>query len=121
MRNILVFLLAFSIGLQHTMQLSLFAWYSINKQVIAEKLCVNKANPKLHCEGKCYLGKQLQKAEEGEKKSAANILKEKNEFISNHSMIQCFQPYQTKTSKLYYPTSLNLPNSPVFDVIHPPG
>ena len=35
------------------------ASYSINKKYIAEKLCVNREKPKMHCEGKCFLAKQL--------------------------------------------------------------
>ena len=35
--------------------------YSINKNYISEFLCVNKDKPKLRCEGKCHLNKQLKK------------------------------------------------------------
>lgn len=36
----------------------------------------------MHCNGHCYLSKQLKKAEEGENKST-QVLKEKEEIISN--------------------------------------
>ena len=39
-------------------------WYSVNKTYVAEELCQNKARPELKCNGKCYLAKQLRKAEE---------------------------------------------------------
>lgn len=39
-------------------------WYITNKEYIARELCVNKAKPKLHCDGKCCLAKKLQKLEE---------------------------------------------------------
>lgn len=35
--------------------------YAINQDYIKQTLCVNKARPELHCEGKCYLGKELAK------------------------------------------------------------
>lgn len=38
----------------------------------------------MHCNGKCYLSKQLKKAEEGEQKQSQKILKEKEEVISNN-------------------------------------
>ena len=38
----------------------------------------------MHCNGHCYLSKQLKKAEEGESKST-QIMKEKEEIISNSS------------------------------------
>ena len=33
--------------------------YFINKSYIAKVLCINKEKPKLRCNGKCYLTKQL--------------------------------------------------------------
>jgi hypothetical protein len=41
-------------------------WYMANKSYVAKELCVNKAKPKMHCNGKCHLAKQLQKLEESE-------------------------------------------------------
>lgn len=32
----------------------------MNKQEIASELCENAAAPELHCEGKCYLQKQIE-------------------------------------------------------------
>ena len=39
------------------------AYWKINQTYIAQKLCVNKANPKMHCNGECYLMKQLKKVD----------------------------------------------------------
>lgn len=47
-------------------RLSWEIWFKVNQeQIIAEK-CENKAIPMMHCNGKCYLAKQLQKLEEKE-------------------------------------------------------
>jgi len=35
--------------------------YAVNYNYISEVLCVNKDNTELHCNGKCYLRKQLSK------------------------------------------------------------
>lgn len=35
--------------------------YAVNYNYISEVLCINKKSPELHCNGKCYLGKQLAK------------------------------------------------------------
>jgi hypothetical protein len=35
--------------------------YGINYDYISKTLCVNKAKPTLHCNGKCYLMKELAK------------------------------------------------------------
>ena len=48
-------------------------YYQLNIDYIIETYCVNKEKPKLQCNGKCYLSKQLKKANnstEGTTKSA---------------------------------------------------
>lgn len=35
--------------------------YAVNYQYISEVLCINRSNPELHCNGKCYLGKEIAK------------------------------------------------------------
>ena len=36
--------------------------YAINYEYISKVLCVNKEKPKMHCNGKCHLMKELAKA-----------------------------------------------------------
>ncbi|MBC7426102.1 MAG: hypothetical protein H7321_06165 [Bacteroidia bacterium] len=48
---------------QCTLQLGIITWFSVNRASIAEQYCVNKDKPELCCKGKCFLDKQLQKAE----------------------------------------------------------
>lgn len=42
-------------------------WFYNNQIELAAKYCVNKKKPMLHCNGKCYLAKQLEKLEQEEK------------------------------------------------------
>jgi hypothetical protein len=44
-------------------------WYKIDQNRIAQEKCENKARPKLKCNGKCYLAKQLKKLEAEQKKN----------------------------------------------------
>ena len=44
-------------------------WFYNNQVQLAAKYCVNKKKPMLHCDGKCYLAKQLKKLEQEEKKN----------------------------------------------------
>lgn len=48
----------------------IFADYELRKDFIIKNYCVNKSRPELHCDGKCYLAKQLEKAEQEDKKQA---------------------------------------------------
>jgi hypothetical protein len=45
-----------------------YAGFTMNQKFIAEKLCINKSRPWLHCNGKCYFMKKIRQAEENEKK-----------------------------------------------------
>ena len=46
--------------------------YVVNYEYISKVLCINKAKPKLQCNGKCHLMKELAKASEGEKPISSN-------------------------------------------------
>lgn len=35
--------------------------YAVNYEYISEVLCINKSKPELHCNGKCYLSKEIAK------------------------------------------------------------
>ncbi|GLB49869.1 hypothetical protein Y10_22370 [Neptunitalea sp. Y10] len=52
--------------------------YIVFYDYIKNELCENKDKPEMHCDGKCYLAKQLAKASETEKDS-----KEKKQLTSN--------------------------------------
>jgi len=41
--------------------------YAVNYNYISKVLCVNKNKPKMHCNGKCHLMKELAKESESEK------------------------------------------------------
>lgn len=85
-RKFVSIVLTIAILSQGMVSLGLWAYYEINKQMIAEKLCVNKSNPALHCNGKCYLSKQLRKAEENEKRQSRSII-EKDEAVSAYDEV----------------------------------
>lgn len=43
--------------------------FNLNKDYIARNLCENRAKPQLNCCGKCYLRKQLRKADDNQSPS----------------------------------------------------
>ena len=104
------------------MQLGQVAYFNYNKKMISEKLCENRTNPSLHCNGKCYLSKQLKKTEEQEQKSANNI-REKEELV-NFSLSQIFSFTQIPS---YSETNLIVcfkvftPQHTAIGVFHPPS
>ena len=46
--------------------------YAFNYEYISKVLCVNKAKPKMHCNGKCHLMKELAKTSESEAPISSN-------------------------------------------------
>jgi hypothetical protein len=57
----------------------LIADYYWNKSFISKTLCENKNKPKTHCEGKCYLNKQLSKQSKQDSSPVSADLKTKVE------------------------------------------
>jgi hypothetical protein len=47
--------------------------YQVNYQYISTVLCENKEKPKLECNGKCHLTKELKKSAEEESKNKTNV------------------------------------------------
>lgn len=86
--------------------------FIVNQQEIASKLCENKAKPKLQCNGKCHLKKQLAKIDNSEKKedkkqqSNQSVKVEDVFFNSLENSSSSFHTFKYKTKKTY--TYLNL-------------
>jgi hypothetical protein len=40
--------------------------YSLNRNNIISSLCENKSKPQMHCAGRCFLNKQLEKSNESQ-------------------------------------------------------
>ena len=96
-------------------------YYHVNKEYIAQKLCENRNNPAIHCNGHCYLSKQLNKAEQNEKQSA-QFIKEKEEIISNQNnqlRVKYFPSY-TSLDFLSYTPSMYLADNTA-SLLKPPA
>lgn len=70
MKFVLVPLLIFLMLAQSFGKCFVVIEYNLNKDFIAKNLCVNKAKPKMHCNGKCQMMKKL--AEEENQNSTNN-------------------------------------------------
>jgi type III secretory pathway component EscV len=98
--------------------------YAVNYDYISKVLCVNKAKPMMHCNGKCHLMKELAKAQETEKQTSSNkknltvdtvdlILDIKNDFSLFLYNGNAKTTIDSKYSNLY--SHLNL-----YSIFHPP-
>ena len=84
MKRALSILLAVIIISQMMVNVSIGIYFHLNKEYIAHELCINKSNPAMHCQGHCYLSKQLKKAEQREKQSAQSF-KDQGGIVSDYN------------------------------------
>lgn len=85
MKKAFAIIVLFAVLISTAGKTAIWAWYKANTDIIAKTLCENKAKPKMHCNGKCYLAKQLKKAEGETKQTPAlpQALKEVKETEGN--------------------------------------
>jgi hypothetical protein len=96
--------------------------YNLNRDFIASNLCVNKARPKLHCNGKCQMMKKL--AEE-EKQNSSNHNSAKisiQDLFFSNDITQPELP-SLKSTPLSFNEEPPIPNysSPIASIFHPPA
>lgn len=101
----------------------IFVSFKINQEKIAETLCVQKEVKNNTCQGQCHLRKQLDKAEEEEKKQAPSSQKDKYEVLYCYSsklfdFLRTPQIYTTN-AKVVYHTDFSL-STFISDIFHPP-
>ncbi len=71
MKSILIGLIIVGLFLQAFNKVGILVSYQINKEYISKNLCENRDKPLLHCNGKCHLAKQLQKADSEDTKNGS--------------------------------------------------
>jgi len=97
--------------------------YNLNKDFIAQKLCINKAKPKLNCNGKCQMMKRL--AEE-EKQNSSNTTNNTSkiklpELVFSNEIHQPVIPSVDLLASIYNEESpIFMHNAPTGSVFHPP-
>jgi len=81
--------------------------WKLNQAEITEKFCENKAKLNMHCDGKCYLSKQLKLQEDEEQ---ADLSKKQLPKLKKVKEIEVFSKIQL--FKISLNTELSLPNKP---------
>ncbi|MCX6214360.1 hypothetical protein [Spirosoma sp.] len=123
MKNALIYILLLATLLPTVSQWGTIAYYNVNKAYIARVLCENRDKPQLHCDGQCYLAKQLKAQQDRQDK-------ETTERVNNTPVIQLFcQDNLLFNFDRYYPLLVSVAFSayhssaytaPVQKLFHPP-
>jgi hypothetical protein len=95
--------------------------YQVNKDYIAEFLCVNKSKPELLCEGQCYLKKELKKAYQEKNPAAGQHHKPQLDITLFYQSLYSLSNIQLIKKAISYP-HLHLfgPDSRPVAFFHPP-
>lgn len=122
LRTIATIIVFIAVSFQCFVQIGIVSWYELNKEFVSKTLCENRDQPRLGCNGKCYLKKQLDKTghdEKSNKPAENNSSIELQVFILPERVnMQHYNPpvrIQYQTSQEFY--CLNGFSYPVF---HPP-
>lgn len=83
MRTVIIYFLLFATLLPTVSQWGIIAHYQLNKAYIARVLCQNRDKPQLHCDGQCYLAKQLKARQDKQDK-------ETTERVQSTPVLQLF-------------------------------
>jgi hypothetical protein len=96
--------------------------YNLNKDFIAKNLCVNKAKPKMHCNGKCQMMKKMAE-EENQNSTNNNSSKIKlQEVVFSNEMNIPSLPAVSYTTLSYNQERPALKHiSPASSIFHPPA
>jgi hypothetical protein len=113
-------LLTFVILSQGLANLAICAYYNLNKASITEQYCVNKSKPKLHCDGKCYLAKQIKQSEDQEKKNRSTNRENDEIFSAAHSSIDVTYYSVYHTVGYLRAISTFMPSAPALAIDQPP-
>lgn len=89
MKFYLIILLAFALLLQPLSKFIIVSNYALNVKSITAKYCENKAKPKLKCNGKCHLKKQLIQHD-----------KQNNQQKNENKEVSPFQWYSSGSDKI---------------------
>ena len=96
--------------------------YQLNKDFIANALCINKAKPILKCKGKCQVMKKLAE-EEQENSSTTNPIKTKvQEVVFSDEVNKPVLHAPASTKKIYnHYSPFSKYSAPVTSIFHPPA
>lgn len=98
--------------------------YRLNQDFIAKNLCINKARPKMHCNGKCQMMKRLAEEEKQNPDGNSNPYSriKIQEVVFSDEIFQPVVPQGIQPVICYNQEApLAAYNSPIASIFHPPA
>lgn len=82
MKKAIAIFVFFTLLIQSFAHYSVLAMFELRRDFIAKNLCENRNRPKMKCGGKCYLRKQLKKADSNPTSKSSSNEKEPTELLA---------------------------------------
>lgn len=120
MKKLVTFILLIAFTLQTFGRALVVVDYYTNTAAFA-KNCVNKAKPKLHCNGKCQMMKKLKDEEKKQQDQSGRKAEVKDEVLSSKSFFTSIQETIISCNKNYGLSSDDIPANEGTGMFHPPG
>jgi len=123
MKLVLTSILMLLVFIQSFSNWFIFLEYQSNKSFIAEKLCINKLRPKLHCNGKCQMMKKIAEQEEQNSSSSGNQprLKYPEIAIHDNNVLLLRNDFNEITSAYSNFFQVRTYSAPFKAIFHPPA
>lgn len=94
--------------------------YYMNTEAYA-KNCINKARPKLHCNGKCQMMKKLRQEEKKDAQNPEGRSNMKDQVLSSKSHFASVQLIISSFTVNHFDSSPSYTHDRAMDIFHPPG
>jgi hypothetical protein len=85
------------------------------------KNCINKAKPKLHCNGKCQMMKKLKQEEKKDTQNPERRSNVKNQVLSSKSHFASIPSFQNNLNVQFSDLPPSFTKDRAIDIFHPPG
>lgn len=120
LRKAVSILLILAMSMQSLYRLGLVTWFEMNREYVATVLCINKAKPEMHCNGQCYLKKEIQKSESKQTVPANSRDNTEFQFFVVEDFSIDFRA-QTSLVSRYTPYLVNPTRHSINDKFRPPS
>ena len=120
MRKLISISLLFALSFECFSNIYVWAGYELNKSYISSVLCVNRDNPAMHCDGKCFLDKQLKQNQQRQDKDNGTLGNKIDVLLFCSDEMPVLFPGLYSKTFLFPKETLNNYSSPSFDIFHPP-
>jgi len=118
-RQLTAFVIFFAFVAQSLNGLLVLVDYCANTSAYA-KTCINKAKPKLHCNGKCQMMKKMREEEKKEQQLPERKYENKFEVLSSKSFFCSVNPPVVIVHKVSTYENNNHTQDISLDIFHPP-